>query len=324
MSLNKSFSLKKPSFLTSFENKKKIFSRIKKLFLTPLPLYLALLLAINFGVLAAAGEYVLLTRGSSGGDSATLVQDLKAEILPAEGYSTSLTWGDLGKKLVEAGAIDKDRFTENHRSPTAGGEDLDILEGGSDKPLKINENNSGLVLNLLWAFGLTQKSKVLDEGPMKSGDYSIMDFASTAGWTLGAKKVEQLYSSTELAELNNFQQDLVKKIAENVYRPCCDNPTSFPDCNHGMAALGLIELEVAAGISEEQIYRDVLAFNSFWFPQTYLEIAVYFNRQGKGWNELDPKTILGREYSSASGSAGISNQVKDTPGLDSGGGSCGV
>jgi hypothetical protein len=309
----------------SLKNKKKIFSRIKKFFLTPLPLYLAFILAINFGVIAAAGEYFVLTRGSTAEDSGALVTNLTAEILPAGGYPTSLTWGDLGKKLVEAGAINKDRFTENHRSPTAGSEDLDILEGGSDKPLEINENNSGLVLNLLWAFGLTQKSKVLDEGPMKSGsDYSFMDFASTAGWTLSTKKVEEIYSSTELVELNDFQQDLVKKIAESVYRPCCDNPTSFPDCNHGMAALGLIELEVAAGIPEEQIYRDVLGFNSFWFPQTYLEAAVYFSQQGEKWGELDPKTLLGPEYSSASGSAVISEKVKDVPGLDSGGGSCGV
>lgn len=305
-------------------NKKRLFSKIKKLFLTPLPFYLALLLAINVGILAAAGEYTLLARSAEGGVSEKLVQELKAEILPADGYATALTWGDIGRRLVEIGAIDEEQFRELHKSPTDGAQDLDILDGNSAKKIGINENGSRLVLNLLWAFGLAQKSKVLDEGPMKSGDYSFMDFASTAGWTLATKKVEEIYSSQELVPLNDFQQDLVQKIAENVFRPCCDNPTSFPDCNHGMAALGLIELEVAAGLPEEQIYRDLLAFNSFWFPQTYLEAAVYFRQQGKNWSEIDPKTLLGAEYSSASGSAVISSQVKDTPGLDSGGGSCGV
>lgn len=310
----------------SSRNKRKGFVlKIKKLLLTPLPLYLALLLAINFGVLAAAGEYVLLTRSAEEGISESLVQDLKAEIIPSGGYTTSLTWSNLGKRLIELGAIDKDLFIQNHNSPTNGETDLDILEGNSQKPIAINENNSGLVLNLLWAFGLTQKSKVLDEGPMKSSDdYSFMDFASTAGWTLATKKVEDIYSSQELVSLNDFQQDLVRRIAENVYRPCCDNHTAFPDCNHGMAALGLIELEVAAGISEEQIYRDVLAFNSFWFPQTYLKAAVYLNQQGTNLADIDPKTILGPEFSSATGSAAISEQVRDVPGLDSGGGSCGV
>jgi len=305
--------------------KRKIFAATLQKFLrTPLPLYLALLLAINVGVLTAAGGYLLLTRGSSAQDSENLVKDLKAEVLPAAGYTTSITWGDTGKKLIEVGAIDEEQYRQLFNSPTNGMDELDILKGGSTKLIGINENNSQFIVDTLWAFGLVQKSKVLDEGPMKNSGTELGNFASTGGWTLGKKSAIQLYSSQELVQLNNFQQDLVKKIAESVYRPCCDNPTSFPDCNHGMAALGLIELEVAAGLPEEQIYRDVLAFNSFWFPQTYLEIAVYFSQQGKEWGELDPKTILGPEYSSASGSAVISSQVKDVPGLDSGGGSCGV
>lgn len=305
--------------------KRKILAvTLKKFLRTPLPLYLALLLAINVGILTAAGGYLLLTRGSSDQDSENLVNDLKTEVLPAAGYITSITWGDTGKKLIEVGAIDEEQYQQLFNSPTNGMDELDILKGGSTKPIGINENNSQFVVDTLWAFGLVQKSKVLDEGPMKNSGTELGNFASTGGWTLGKKSAIQLYSSQELVQLNNFQQDLVKKIAESVYRPCCDNPTSFPDCNHGMAALGLIELEVAAGLPEEQIYRDVLAFNSFWFPQTYLEIAVYFSQQGKEWGELDPKTILGPEYSSASGSAVISSQVKDVPGLDSGGGSCGV
>jgi len=305
--------------------KRKILAvTLKKFLRTPLPLYLALLLAINVGILTAAGGYLLLTRGSSTQDPENLVKDLKAEVLPAAGYITSITWGDTGKKLIEVGAIDEKQYQQLFNSPTNGMDELDILKGGSTKLIGINENNSQFIVDTLWAFGLTQKSKVLDEGPMKNSGTELGNFASTGGWTLGKKSAIQLYSSQELVQLNNFQQDLVKKIAESVYRPCCDNPTSFPDCNHGMAALGLIELEVAAGLPEEQIYRDVLAFNSFWFPQTYLEIAVYFSQQGKEWGELDPKTILGPEYSSASGSAVISSQVKDVPGLDSGGGSCGV
>jgi len=305
--------------------KRKILAvTLKKFLRTPLPLYLALLLAINVGILTAAGGYLLLTRGSSTQDPENLVKDLKAEVLPAAGYITSITWGDTGKKLIEVGAIDEKQYQQLFNSPTNGMDELDILKGGSTKLIGINENNSQFIVDTLWAFGLTQKSKVLDEGPMKNSGTDLGNFASTGGWTLGKESATKLYSSQELVQLNDFQQDLVKKIAESIYRPCCDNPTSFPDCNHGMAALGLIELEVAAGLSEEQIYRDVLAFNSFWFPQTYLEIAVYFSQQGKGWGELDPKTILGSEYSSASGSAVISSQVKDVPGLDSGGGSCGV
>src|SRR3989337_534837 len=247
--------------------KRKILAvTLKKVLRTPLPLYLALLLAINVGILTAAGGYLLLTRGSSTQDPENLVKDLKAEVLPAAGYITSITWGDTGKKLIEVGAIDEKQYQQLFNSPTNGMDELDILKGGSTKLIGINENNSQFIVDTLWAFGLVQKSKVLDEGPMKNSGTELGNFASTGGWTLGKKSATKLYSSQELVQLNDFQQDLVKKIAESIYRPCCDNPTSFPDCNHGMAALGLIELEVAAGILAEQNYRHALGFNALLFP----------------------------------------------------------
>jgi hypothetical protein len=78
-------------------------------------------------------------------------------------------------------------------------------------------------------------------------------------------------------------------------------------------------------LPEEQIYQDLLAFNSFWFPQTYLEMAVYFKQnEGLDWSEVDAKTALSYEYSSAYGAANISKQVQNVPGLQSAGGSCGA
>src|SRR3989337_2666177 len=150
--------------------KRKILAvTLKKVLRTPLPLYLALLLAINVGILTAAGGYLLLTRGSSTQDPENLVKDVKAEVLPAEGYITSITWGDTGKKLIEVGAIDEKQYQQLFNSPTNGMDELDILKGGSTKPIGINENNSQFVVDTLWAFALTQKSKVLAEGPVEVG-----------------------------------------------------------------------------------------------------------------------------------------------------------
>ena len=126
------------------------------------------------------------------------------------------------------------------------------------------------------------------------GEGNPMKFSSTGGWNLGAKPTRELYSSTPLISLSFQQAELVKKIAQNVYRPCCNNPTSFPDCNHGMAALGYIELAVSQGLSEREIYKDVLALNSFWFPQTYLEQAIYFQKQAKAWGSIDAKVALSK------------------------------
>ena len=157
---------------------------------------------------------------------------------------------------------------------------MKYLNEASEDNIRIDEKNSRFMVNTFWALGLVQKSKVLDEGPMKTGGTPTENFASTGGWTLGAKPVMEIYSSRELLPLNSFQQDLVKKIAENVFRPCCGNSTAFPDCNHGMAALGYIEWAIYNGLPEEQIYKDLLAFNVFWFPQNYVEMAVYFDKNG--------------------------------------------
>ena len=91
-----------------------------------------------------------------------------------------------------------------------------------------------------------------------------------------------------------------------------------------MAALGYIEWAVYNGLSEDQIYKDLLAFNSFWFPQNYLEMAMYFDKQGIDWKKVDPKLALSRDYSSAMGAARIKQEVQNVPGLQSPGGSCGV
>ena len=251
-----------------------------------------------------------------------LVKEATAKVLPAEGYTTKLKWGDLVKRLVEAGGIDPAKYQQIYNSKTNGAEQLALLEGENDRAISINENNAYFVVNTLWALGLTQKSQVLDEGPMTK---NTANYASTGGWTLGTKPAMELYSSQELISLTEVQQALVQKIAANVYRPCCGNSVAFPDCNHGMAALGYIELAVAGGLSEKQIYQDLLAFNSFWFPDTYVEMAVYFQQEeGKSWDKVDAQTALSKDYSSAAGAQKIKQAVQAVPGLKSQGGSCGA
>ena len=124
--------------------------------------------------------------------------------------------------------------------------------------------------------------------------------------------------------MTSEQETLVEKIAKNIYRPCCGNPTSFPDCNHGMAALGYIELAIKQGIPESKIYKDIFYMNSFWFPQQYVNLAAYFQKQGKAWDKVDPKLALGIDYSSGQGAAKIQQEIQDLPGLNAKGGGCGA
>ena len=86
--------------------------------------------------------------------------------------------------------------------------------------------------------------------------------------------------------------------------------------------LGLLELMAYQGIGEEEMYKTALAVNSYWFPDTYVTIARYFDAKKVLWNEVDPKEVLGNSFSSASGFQRVSAEV-DSDGA-SGGGSCGV
>ncbi|MBI2310199.1 hypothetical protein HYU89_04865 [Candidatus Collierbacteria bacterium] len=316
-----------------FKKRQKLSTSILKMLRKSIPLWLAIFLTVDSIALGVLADQLIMRRQVNRlqrqlleiKNPELLVKEVTAQVLPSGGYTTSLKWGDIGKKLVDSGAIDADKFKQIHKSNIDGQQDLDILDGNSNKFIAINENNSRLVVNLLWALGLVNKSKVLDEGPMKSGETDAGNFASTAGWTLGTKPAMELYSSQELIPLTPEQQELVKEIAENVYRPCCGNSTAFPDCNHGIAALAYIELAVANGLTENQIYKDILAMNSFWFPDTYVEMAVYFQKQqGLAWNKVDPKVALSKDYSSAQGAARINQAVQGVPGIQSRGGSCGA
>ena len=92
-----------------------------------------------------------------------------------------------------------------------------------------------------------------------------------------------------------------------------------------MAALALIELMISQGAQDEEIYQSVLAFNSYWFPQTYLELAYHQEQNGTPWSKIDAKTILGKGFSSAMGYQAVKKQIGTVEGLNNqGGGGCGA
>lgn len=250
---------------------------------------------------------------------------LQEKVIPQKGYVFKIKWGDLGKKLVEDGVIDKKKLAQALTgTDTLPAEYEKYLDGSEQDKIELNEGNNRFWVDVLWGLGLAQKSKILEEGQMmQSGDAS--KFASTGGYTLGVVDSMQYYSKYFYIKLSPEQEAKVLEIAEGVYRPCCGNSTAFPDCNHGMAALALIELMVSQNFSQEEIYKTVLAFNSYWFPQTYLDIAYNFAKNGQDFPKILPKELLGKNLSSAMGYAAVQKQVGqlDWPALK-GGGSCGA
>ena len=243
-------------------------------------------------------------------------------VLPETGFDLPISWGDLGPQLIAAGVIDEKKFTE---TVNLNSDEEKILKEGSDSKVHIDADNGQFVVDLLWAIGLAQKSIVYDEGPLgKEYKNEQGNFASTGGWSLAKGEATNYLNKLDLIPLTPEEQIRVGEIAKNVYRPCCGNSTWFPDCNHGMAALAAIEMMVSKGISDEEIYKNVLKLNSFWFPGTYTVAATYFLRQGTAWDKVDAKAILGKEFSSAQGAAEIARKVNPEPAGGSGSGGCGA
>ncbi len=241
----------------------------------------------------------------------TQVSMLEEKVFPPGGVVLPVTWGDLGVKLVSVGAIDADRFKAIYEERRAFTDEYkNLLLGQSDGNLKMTKDNAGYLLNLFWALGLASKNPILESGEMVNPAYGgVQNFASTGGWTISRGDSMDHYSRHMFFTLTPEQQALVDKVSRGIYRPCCNNSTYFPDCNHGMAMLGLLELMASQGVGEQVIWKTALTVNSYWFPDTYLTIATYMKSKGVDWKDVNPQEILGANYSSASGYAQIASQV---------------
>ena len=80
---------------------------------------------------------------------------LEEKVLPTEGVTLPVSWNNLGKKLVEAGAIDGEKFKALYEGRGQFTKEYEkLLFGNSEGNLKITEENASYLLNLFWALGL--------------------------------------------------------------------------------------------------------------------------------------------------------------------------
>jgi hypothetical protein len=289
-----------------------------------------ILSSITSFLLGIAVDQVLIKKASSEPKSQFSTQslaDLYEQVLPQNGFRTKIKLGDSIMKLQESGAIDKEKFLALYEQRGGLPEELEILlHEPSDKMIHIDKHNAQFYVNLLWALGLNDKSLTLEESPAAKPE-NINILAATAGWTLGKEEGPSYYNKDEIIKLDDRQEQLVKKISENIYRPCCGNHTGFPDCNHGAAMLGLLQLGISQGLSEKELYEEALKFNAFWFPDQYTKMASMFKyTQNKNYKDIDAKKLLSADYSSGSGyRTNVVQPLSQLPGLlpqSSGGGGC--
>jgi len=284
------------------------------------------------------GSGVLIGRQSTKTVSATTESSSKNDmtamihqINPPDGYTIPVTFGSVGPQMLVAGAIDLNKLIQVYvqAGKPLTDEQMAILTKGSNSKIVINQDNAYFLLNFFWALGLTNQNPVLTEGPMMAeGKDKVGNFASTAGWTIGGKSPVELYASTMIMSLDDEQQARLMEVAPAVYRPCCNNPTHFPDCNHGMAMLGLLELMASQNASTDKMFNAAKYVNAFWYPQQMLEVATVFQAtQNVDFAQADARQVVSNKYSSGSGFQAV-HQWLATNGLleqaPSSGGSCGV
>ena len=252
---------------------------------------------------------------------------VESEVVPAQGYVLPVKWGDSVKKLVDSGALNVTALASilQQSGQPLTIEELSVLNGTSDENITINSNNTLFDLYVLWGIGINNNNTIINNGPlMQNGNPN--NFASTGGYLpLGNLMIGQL----NLVNLTTDQQSIANEAAFNSYRPCCDNPTGFPDCNHGAAALGLIELMASQGNDINSTFEAVRDFNSFQFTQQYVEEGVYFASQGVDWNSVPASTVVNYNFSSATGSGYVMQYLQkynllSQPASSSGGAGCGV
>lgn len=246
-------------------------------------------------------------------------------------YELPVRFGDIGPRLLGAGAIDLQQFMSNYDragQPLTEAQ-LAVLNEGSDGAIVIDHSNAYFLLNFFWALGLTNDNPILTEGPMMTASEGDPGrFASVGGWTIGQKPATELYASTHLVHLSDEQQQWVQEVAENVYRPCCNNHTAFADCNHGMALLGLLQLMASQGATVDELYEAAKVVSAFWYPQQAMETAIFFQKNmNLTYTDVDPRMAVGPEVFSGAGFQQVHDWLVANDALPQpagGGNSCGV
>lgn len=237
------------------------------------------------------------------------ISEIKNEVLPDKNIILPAKWGYSVKKLVDSGSLNISFLTkilrQNGYPMTT--EELKILNGTSQENITINATDSPFLLYVLWDIGINNNNTIIREGPITQYG-NISDFASTGGYgPLGKLDV----GGSKIVNLAPKEQEITDYVALNSYRPCCNNPTMMPDCNHGAAALGLIELMASQGNNATAIFKAVEEFNSFQFRQQYVEIAIYLKSEGLDFDAVPASQVVGSDFSSAAGFANVHGYINE-------------
>ncbi len=294
-------------------------------------------LLVVAGLIAVAGTAINATGTQSNNAlNRTLNQTvLAAQVIPQNGYTLPFKWGDVVHKLVETGALNVSNLLiilNNSGQPLTPVE-KEILNGTYDGYIRFNSANTEFSQLVLWALGINNNNTIINNGPIINASTQYADqinsnaasnqkvtvgyiasnyFASTGGYApVGSLQLGGL----DLINLTSQQQALMYDVATHSYRPCCDNPTAFPDCNHGAAALGLVELLASQNANQTQMFSAIKYFYQYQFPQQYIKIAAYFDLHGENYSQVNPSEVMSYGFSSYTGFSNVNQYLVKSGGL---------
>ncbi len=235
------------------------------------------------------------------------VDEIVELVTPVDGFNTDVRWGDVVSRMISTGVLDPQKL-EDILIKRYGQEmkpEWSAILAGEDATLEISNDNAVFMMYLLWVLAKHNDNQILHDSQF-SKYFSNYDIGvGRAG-----------YGDILLLPLTLAQQQIAKEVAENAYRPCCGNSTAAPDCSHGFSALGLIQLMASQNFSKTEIFDVFVKFNSFWFPETYVKNALYFQiKEDKNWSDVDKELIAGIKYSSLRGSYKVKNYLKENFGI---------
>lgn len=229
-----------------------------------------------------------------------LHDDAIANVIPPAGYRSRIALRNSVVRLVRHGVISRDKYRslQKYNGPLPR-ELSTVLKKASNSAIHLTRENANHYVNLLWAAGLANRLDANKESPLIGPDLS--GFASTGGWNLGEAPEGSVYfNKFPIIALSSEAEALAVRVAKTTYRPCCNNSTFFQDCNHGSALFAVLQLGAAQRLTEDLLYREALAFNSFWFPDYYVRTALYFKVVRRtDWRDVDARTVMGADFSAA-------------------------
>ena len=242
---------------------------------------------------------------STAGQNATGYQgntgnNITQSLFPQSGFRTKIKLGDLVPRLVASGALNTSKIRALYGNNLTQ-QELNMLTQANYSNLTLSSHNANFLLLVFWAVGIANKNPILDNFVARAGSSNMSYFASTGGWTLGTDNNSLVYfNKVRLINLTPTQQAEANYTAMHSYRPCCNNPTGFPDCNHGAALLALEELGASQGLNQTELNTLALEAQTLWFPSYYQDTAILLQSKNMSyWG--DAAAILDANYSSGSG-----------------------